>query len=62
MHAMAYGSMTIADIDVAAEKLAVDGAKLVSDVAAACRRMKKHRHKVPILAPKPHGHVKAKAS
>jgi hypothetical protein len=46
MHAMAYGSMTIGDIDVAAERLAGDGVKLVASVAAACRRVKKHRSKV----------------
>lgn len=62
MHAMAYGCMTIADIDAAAEKLAVEGAQLVSSVAAACRRMKKHRHKVPVLTPKPHGPQKKKVS
>jgi cytochrome c2 len=40
-HAMADATMTVADIDASAKKLAVDGARLVRDYCALCRRMKK---------------------
>jgi hypothetical protein len=46
MHAMADASMTIEQIDSAAEALATEGAALVRTYAAACRRLKKHRAKV----------------
>lgn len=48
MHAMAEATMTIAQIDQAAKKLAKEGVELVREYAAACRRLKKHRSKVPI--------------
>jgi hypothetical protein len=38
---MADATMTVADIDASAKKLAVDGARLVRDYCALCRRMKK---------------------
>lgn len=46
MHAMADASMTIEQIDAAAEALATEGAQLVKTYSSACRRMKKHRDKV----------------
>lgn len=46
MHAMADASMTIEQIDEAAKTLAEQGAVLVRDYSAACRRLKKHREKV----------------
>ena len=46
MHAMADASMTITQIDISVKVLAEDGAKLVREYAAACRRLKKHRAKV----------------
>lgn len=45
-HAMADASLTLAQIDAAAKKLAQDGAELVRTVSAACRRVKTHRDKV----------------
>jgi len=48
MHAMGDATMTIADIDVSARKLAEDGQKLLREYAAACRRLKKHRDKVAV--------------
>jgi hypothetical protein len=46
MHAMADASMTIEQIDQPAKTLAEEGAVLVRDFSAACRRLKKHREKV----------------
>ena len=46
MHAMGDASMPLIDIDNAAKKLAEDGQELVKEYASACRRLKKHRHKV----------------
>jgi hypothetical protein len=46
MHAMADASMTIEQIDQSAKTLAEEGAVLVRDFSAACRRLKKHREKV----------------
>ncbi len=48
MHAMADASMSLEQIDSAVIKLAEEGAVLVRDYSAACRRMKKHRDKVAI--------------
>lgn len=47
MHAMGDATMTITDIDVTAKKLVEDGRALVREYASACRRLKKHRDKVP---------------
>ena len=44
---MGDATMPIADIDAAAKKLVEDGRALVSEYASACRRLKKHRDKVP---------------
>lgn len=46
MHAMANASMTLTQIDIAANALAKDGAKLVREYSASCRRLKRHRKKV----------------
>src|SRR5581483_5803626 len=46
MHAMADATMSIAEIDAGARDLAIEGAALVREYAAACRRLKKHRNKV----------------
>lgn len=50
MHSMADGSMSIAEINVAKEKLARDGVKIVKDTASLALQLKKHRHQVPSIA------------
>lgn len=47
MHAMGDATMAIEDIDIAAKKLSEEGKHLTREYAAACRRLKKHRDKVP---------------
>ncbi len=46
MHAMGDATMSLPDIDESAKQLAEEGATLIREYAAACRRLKKHRDKV----------------
>lgn len=46
MHAMADSSMALAEIDAGAKALAEEGAALVREYSAACRRLKRHRARV----------------